>query len=256
MSERKRKPDRKAEIMRLLRGRDSMRVYDLARAMGVSLSTARRDLDTLEAKRLVRRKFGSARLAASDLEMPLALRAAAQSEEKQRIARLALEEVSSGDTIYISGGSTTLEFARLLAGQWRLTVITNALRVANLLVDQPGIDLILLGGALRPDEQTLHGHLAEWAAQQLRADTMFYGIEGISLRYGLTHSQVVEVNTDRAITRMVKRVIVLADHTKFERVAPVLVMPITDVHKIITGRELDHRIVEGLTEAGLRVRLA
>lgn len=250
----KKKVNRKAEILDLLREQQSTSLQDLADAMHTSLSTVRRDLEEMVAEGLVRRKFGSVAMAAAPGdETPFALRATLNQAEKKRIARAALELIKNGDTIYISSGTTTLELARLLPGQRRVTVITNALRVANLLVDQPGIDLMLLGGALRPDEQTMHGPLTEWGTQQFRAQSMFYGVEAISARHGLTHSQVVEVNTDRAIAQMVNQVIVLADHTKFERVAPVSVLPLASIHIVITGHELESALVEELQSGGIKV---
>jgi DeoR/GlpR family transcriptional regulator of sugar metabolism len=167
-----------------------------------------------------------------------------------------LELVQNGDTIFIAGGTTTLEFARLLPCQRRVTVITNALRVVDLLVDQPGIDLIALGGAVRPGEQTLHGHLTDWGVAQFRADKLFYGIEAISLQHGLTHSQIVEVSTDRAFAWAATQTIILADHTKFGKVAPALVMPIDKVHVIVTDRDLAPDIVESLSASGIKVILA
>lgn len=250
----KKKVNRKAEILDLLRTQQSTSLQELAERMHTSLSTVRRDLEEMVEEGLVRRKFGSVSMAASPGdETPFALRATLNQAEKKRIARAALELIKNGDTIYISSGTTALELARLLPGQRRVTVITNALRVANLLVDQPGIDLMLLGGALRPDEQTMHGPLTEWGTQQFRAQSMFYGVEAISARHGLTHSQVVEVNTDRAIAQMVNQVIVLVDHTKFERVAPVSVLPIAGVHIVITGQELDLPLVEELQSSGVKV---
>jgi len=82
------------------------------------------------------------------------------------------------------------------------------------------------------------------------------GIPAISLRHGLTHSQVVEVNTDRVIARSVNQVIVLADHSKFGKVAPVLVLPLSEVNVIVTGREVSREIVEELEASQIRVVLA
>ena len=251
------KSERRTHILRLLRENENVTLQDIALALDVSISTARRDLDELVKARLIRRKSGRAEIVTPPgEEISFALRATDNEDEKRRIARAALDLVQNGETIYISSGSTALEFACLLPGQRRLTVITNALRVANALVDKSGIDLIVLGGAVRPDEQTLHGHLTELGAQQFRADKMFYGIQAISLRHGLTHSQIVEVNTDRVIARSVNQVIVLADHTKFGKVAPVLVLPLSEINVIVTGLEIAREIVEELEASQIRVVLA
>jgi len=249
--------ERKSALLHALQKYDSIQIDDLARQTGVSSSTLRRELRPLVNDSLVTVSVGKVSLAmTSNEEVPFALRALLNSDEKVRIGRAALELVCNGDTIFIAGGTTTLELARWLPGQRRLTVITNALRVVDLLVDQPGIDLIALGGAVRPGEQTLHGHLTDWGVAQFRADKLFYGIEAISLQHGLTHSQIVEVSTDRAFASAATQTIILADHTKFGKVAPALVMPLEKVHVIITDRNLPADILKGLRARGLQVILA
>jgi DeoR/GlpR family transcriptional regulator of sugar metabolism len=249
--------ERKTAMLHVLQKKNSIPIDDLARQTGVSSSTMRRELRDLVNEGLVSVTVGKVALATpSNEERPFALRTLLNSEEKVRIARAALELVSNGDTIFIAGGTTTLELARLLPGQRRVTVITNALRVVDLLVDQPGIDLITLGGAVRAGEQTLHGHLTDWGVSQFRADKLFYGIEAINLQHGLTHSQIVEVSTDRALASAATQTIVLADHTKFGKVAPALVMPLESVHTIVTDRDLPPDILESLRAKGIQVILA
>jgi DeoR family transcriptional regulator, aga operon transcriptional repressor len=249
--------ERKTALLHVLQKKDSIPIDDLARQAGVSSSTMRRELRDLVNEGLVTVTVGKVTLATpSNEERPFALRELINRDEKVRIAQAALELVRNGDTIFIAGGTTTLELARLLPGRRRVTAITNALRVVDLLVDQAGIDLITLGGAVRPGEQTLHGHLTDWGVSQFRADKLFYGIEAINLQHGLTHSQVVEVSTDRALASAATQTIVLADHTKFGRVAPALVMPLESVHVIVTDRDLPADILEGLRAKGIQVILA
>ena len=246
--------ERQMALLHVLQKNGPIPIDDLAHRLDVSSSTLRRELRNLAAQSLVTITIGKVSLATiSNEERPFALRSLLNSEEKVRIGWKALELVQNGDTIFIAGGTTTLEFARLLPGQRRVTVITNALRVVDLLVDQPGIELIALGGAVRPGEQTLHGHLTDWGVAQFRADKLFYGIEAISLQHGLTHSQIVEVSTDRAFANAATQTIILADHTKFGKVAPALVMPLEKVHVIVTDRDLAQDIAESLISLGIKV---
>ncbi len=249
--------ERKTALLHFLQENESIPIDDLARQMDVSSSTLRRELRDLSNESLVTVTVGKVSLATqSNEEQPFALRTLLNSKEKVRIGRMALDLVHNGDTIFIAGGTTTLEFARLLPCQRRVTVITNALRVVGLLVDQPGIDLIALGGAVRPGEQTLHGHLTDWGVTQFCADKLFYGIEVISLQHGLTHSQIVEVSTDRAFANAATQTIILADHTKFGNVAPALGPHLEKVHVIVTDRDLAPDIAESLSAKGIKVILA
>ena len=249
--------ERRLALLQVLEGHEALSINDLACRLKVSSSTLRRELRELAVDGLVRVSTGNVSLAShTNEERPFALRALTNRAEKARIGRAALDLVQNGDTVFISGGTTTFELAKLLPGQRRLTVITNALRVVDLLVDQPGIDLVTLGGAVRTGEQTLHGHLTELGVTQCRADKLFYGIEAISLQHGLTHSQITEVSTDRALANAATQTIVLADHTKFGRVAPALVVPIERVHVIVTDRDLPPDLVQGLRSKGIHVILA
>jgi len=249
--------ERRAALLQLLQGHATLSIDDLARRVKVSNSTLRRELHDLAAEGLVRVSTGNVSLASpSNEERPFALRALSNRTEKARIGRAALDLVQNGDTVFISGGTTTLELAKLLPGQRRLTVITNAVRVLNLLADQPGIDLVTLGGAVRPGEQTMHGHLTELGVAQFRADKLFFGIEAISLQHGLTHSQIPEVSTDRALVGAATQTIVLADHTKFGQVAPALVVPLEKIQVIVTDRDLPADVLQGLRAKAIQIILA
>jgi len=248
--------DRKAGLIRLLQEKEPISIQDLAQVSGLSQSTLRRELHQLVEERLIKVNVGQVALATPSEEMPFAFRKMLNVDVKQKIAQASLDLIQNGETIFIAGGTTTLELARLLPRQRRLTVITNALRVANLLVDVPGIELLVLGGAMRPGEQTMHGHLTEWGVHQFRADKLFYGVEAISIQHGVTHSQIVEVGTDRALANAATQVIVLADHTKFGKVAPAFVLALEKVHVLVSDRNLSEEVLQSLKSKNVRVILA
>ena len=248
---------RQKKIIWTLRSSQAISLGDLACCLEISESTLRRELSPLIDAGLVHRQAGKAMLACSNAtETPFVVRSMLNEDEKKRIAKAALELVRDGETIFVAGGTTALEFARLLPGKRQLTIVTNALPVANVLVSKRGIKLVLLGGEVRPDEQTMHGHLTVYGSQELRAAKLFYGVEAISLERGITHSQLVEVSTDRALISACTETILLADHTKFGKVAPALVVPVSQVHRIVTGRELALEFVAGLQAQGVQVILA
>ncbi|HVN53289.1 MAG TPA: DeoR/GlpR family DNA-binding transcription regulator [Anaerolineaceae bacterium] len=252
-----RRSERQDEIVRVLRESGSSSVEDLANSLGTSQVTLRRDLRVLAEAGLLERRVGRVALVSNGAnELPFFLRTKENREEKQRIAQAALGLIKNGETIMISGGTTTLELARLLPGQRRLTVITNALQVADLLADKAGIDLVVLGGILRPWERTLHGHVTEVAVRELRAEKFFYGIHAINIQHGLTHNHLQEVSTDRSLIQASVQTIVLVDHTKFGKVASAIVVPVDQVHIVISGRQLAPEFAEGLAAQNVRVILA
>jgi DeoR/GlpR family transcriptional regulator of sugar metabolism len=249
-----RRAERKSRLLRALSQNGSHSVEDLAEYLGISSSTLRRELHELIESGVVSLRTGIVELVTtSEIEYPFSARLLMNQEEKKRIAAAALDLIQNGEVIFMAGGTTTLELARLLPGQRRLTVITNVLHIAELLVDQPNITLVILGGIVRSYEQTMHGLLTEAGIQQLRADKFFYGVQAISLLHGITHSQLQEVSTDRALAAAATKTVVLADHTKFDRLAPALVLPLEKVHVIVTGKETASDFVDPLREKGINV---
>ncbi len=244
--------DRRARLLDRLRDDGQASVAELATSLGVTPSTIRRDLDRLAREgRLVRTHGGAALAAATRPTGP----ADPQGAAKRAIARAAATLVADDTTIAISSGTTALAFAREIAGR-RLTVITNALDVANALVDHEGIELIILGGVVRPQMHSMLGHLAELATAELRADTLFMGIGAISVEQGLMNDSVPEILTDRAVRRMARSVVVLADATKFEQVAPGFVMGLEEVDVLVTDDGVPEATREAVEERGVRVVVA
>ncbi len=176
-------------------------------------------------------------------------------EAKRTIARAAAAHVADDTTIAIGSGTTALAFAREIAGR-RLTVITNALDVANVLLDRDGIELIVLGGVVRPRMHSMLGHLAELSSQELRADTLFMGIGAISPEQGLMNDSVPEILTDRALRRMSRSVVVLADASKFEQVAPGYVFGLDEVDLVITDAGAPAPTLAALRKQGVEVEVA
>lgn len=253
----RKRSERYAELLRLLHRNGTVSLRELAQQLGVSSSTLRRDLRGLAESGWVQRSSGEVQLTVSPGDdQPFAVRAVSNVDQKRRIARATLDLLQNGETVFISGGTTTLELARIIPGRRRLTVITNALRVAQAVADKPGIKLVVVGGVVRPDEQTMHGHLTEWSAQQLRADKLLYSIQALSLQHGITHSHVGEVSTDRVLASIATQVIGLADHTKMGKVAPAMVLPLSKVDVVVTVREVPAELIENLRAANLQVVLA
>ena len=249
---RMRESERRARLIEQLRADGRASVPGLAAALGVTASTIRRDLDRLAREGRVVRTYGGAALSNG-----LATRPAAdpRQEAKRAIARAAATLVPDHSTIVIGSGSTALAFAREVADR-PLTVITNALDVANALLDRDGIELIVLGGVVRPRMHSMLGHLAELATSELRADILVMGIGAVGVEQGLMNDSVPEILTDRALRRMARSVVVLADATKFEQVAPGFVFGLEEVDVVVTDAAVAPATLDALRERGVRVIVA
>jgi DeoR family transcriptional regulator of aga operon len=246
--------DRRTRLLELVRATGTASVDELSRTLDVTPSTIRRDLQRLSATGRVIRSYGGAKAAGSrDDAAPTVPRFLT---EKRRVAAAAAGLVHDGQTIAISSGSTALEFARQLVDRTDLTVITNSLDVAQVLVDRDGIQLVVLGGVVRPRMHSLLGHLTEGATRELRADTLFMGIGAISLERGFMNDYMPEIVTDRAVRSMATTIVVMADSTKFDHVAPALVFGFDAVDVIVTDAAINEAIVEELRSKGIRVVVA
>ncbi len=232
-------------------------VQRIAEVFSVSLATARRDLNELAGQGKIQRVHGGAlAIEVAPPEQPVLQREGQQAEEKRRIACAAAGLVQDGETVFISSGTTALEVARCLAERSNLTVITNSIPVLNLLSGLDGLSVVVLGGIVRPSEQSLIGHIAEQSLAELRADKVIFGVRAIHPQHGLTNDYLPETRTDRAILRIGRQVIVVADHTKIGRVATAFVAPLTVVHVLVTDRQTPPELVEEIRAGGVEVELA
>lgn len=226
-------------------------VGGLARDLGVTPSTIRRDLARLARDGRIVRTYGGAERRGPSLPDARDPRWAA----KAAIADAAAARVRDGDTILVASGSTTLEFARRLVDR-RLTVMTNALDVATILVDRPGIELVVLGGVVRAGMHSTLGHIAELALRELRADALYMGIGAIGPDLALMNDSIPEILTDRALRRASRDCVVLADASKFHTVAPAFVFDIDEVTTLITDGDLDPGDAAALRSRGVEVVIA
>jgi DeoR/GlpR family transcriptional regulator of sugar metabolism len=189
-------------------------------------------------------------------ELPILERESEQLDEKIRIAHAAAELVSDKDTIFLGSGSTVLEVARHLRNRRNLTVITNSLPVLNTLVGINGITVISLGGMLRDSELSFIGHITEQALMEVRADKVIMGTRGVSLEHGLTNDYLQETLTDRAILKIGRKVIIVADHTKVNRVATALLAPLDSMQTFVTDAKADKKFIQVLKKNGIEVIVA
>jgi len=172
------------------------------------------------------------------------------------IARAAAEQIKSGDVLLVDSGQITTYLAEELAKKTDITVITNSIPAFEVLRNSSGITLILTGGMLRQSSETLTGPTAEAALRELRADKLFLAVTGITLNFGLSHTNMAEVAMKQAMIRTAREVILLADHTVIGRESVMQIGPATLVSKLITDNAFpaDQRLELG--KLGIEVVIA
>lgn len=210
--------DRRARILAELDRRGSVRVSALVELLGVSDMTVRRDLDVLQAKGELHKVHGGAtrRVDRSTDEPGFAAKSVREQAEKEAIAARAAGLVEPGSAVAISAGTTTHALARHLASVPGLTVVTNSVWVADTLHGSGGPDTtVLLTGGLRTPSDALVGPLAIDALRSLHADVVFMGVHGMDPTTGFTTPNLMESEANRALVACARRLVVVADSTKW-----------------------------------------
>src|ERR1700712_1720196 len=231
--------ERQQAVLHHLRLNGSGNVADLAQVLGVSASTVRRDLADMSDRQLLTRVRGGASLSGVQSEPDRAGRVIAQEAEKRRIGAAAAERVTDGSTLLITGGTTTEAMVPFLAAKERLTVLTNAMHVANLLSTHRHISVVVLGGILRHEEMSLLGPIAERTLADFHVDVAFYTAVGIDAFHGVYGAHAQEASTDRSLIGSAASLTVLADHTKFSQRGPARLGPPSVIDTLITDDGTD-----------------
>lgn len=228
---------------------------ELVKALGVSDSTVRRDLEALDLAGSVKRTHGGAVYSGEVRAMPaLEDRASSATLEKRAIGRATAELVEDGDSILLDGGTTTLEVARALLGR-SLQVVTNSLPIAQLLASSKDIDLILIGGYVYPRTGVALGPLAVAMMRGIRVRKAILGAGGV-VAEGIYNSNLLLVETERQMMSCGQEVVIVADHTKFGRLALARLCGLDEVQRFVSDADLseDYRAV--LKAAGVRLHVA
>lgn len=235
-------PERQSRILKELQLHEAVRVAEIAATFNVSEMTIRRDIESLDQSGLVRKIHGGAmRLSRlSSLEPGFLLNVDKELEAKFAIASEGLKMVQPGMTLAFTGGTTTYQLAVHLAAKIEqirnLTVVTNSLKVAELLYQQQGSSdckVIVTGGERTPSE-ALVGPVARMALRGLNTDICFMGVLGIDADRGLTSPNLLEAETNVAFIESTTRLVILADSTKFHVRSLATIAPLSAVDTIIT----------------------
>ena len=208
---------RRAKVIGLLKENRILRVDELVQELGVSAATVRRDLAVLEGYGELRRIHGGATVVDSYDEEPLFDdKTSFAVAEKRTIAQAALKLIHPKGIIYLDGGSTVLELARLLVSFHNLTVVTNSLRIVEIFKSS-GPKMIITGGECRLLSQTFVGPLTRGVLEQMNFDLAFMGTIGASVKKGLTTTNPAEAFTKEQVIKSATKTILLADSTKFSK---------------------------------------
>jgi DeoR/GlpR family transcriptional regulator of sugar metabolism len=191
-------------------------VEALARRFGVSASTVRRDLQQLSTAHAIRRTYGGAILAHAVPETSLSQRQQSNGRQKAAIARAAAALLAEDDALILDAGSTVAAFGLLLKDR-RHRVVTNNLPLLPVLSEAAGIELTVLGGALRATSMSTVGPLAIDGMRRMTADKLFTSADGVVAGRGLCEASLDQIALKSLMMAQAREIVVLADATKLAR---------------------------------------
>ncbi len=201
-------------------------VEDLAEKFAVSSLTIRRDLDELEADRVILRTHGGCVLRTT-VESAYQNRVALNFELKRAIGRAAAKEVKNGDVILINDGSTAFHLAPHLGHLEKVSVYTNSLAVIPVLGRFPGVRLYVVGGEYHPQMRFISGSMTEQTLEGLQFDVAFLGTDAVDTRGNCLVSDPDDARLAEVMLRRGARRILLADHTKVGATSHVIYASLT-----------------------------
>ena len=248
--------ERRRRIRELLRAEGRVRVEALAARFGISMVTIRADLSILESAGALTRTHGGA-LSLPEADQSLDVKQLQHRAEKQRIAAAAAGLIRDGETIILDSGTTTAEIARHIRtlDLNSINVITNALNIAALLIDVPSVRLIVPGGILRRESNSLSGPMAESTLATLRANRLYLGADGVDPQIGVMTPHLAEAELNAKMIGISQQVVVVADSSKFARRNISLIARVEQLHMLITDRAAPQDAIEQLRQCGVEVRL-
>ncbi|SFI76088.1 transcriptional regulator, DeoR family [Paenibacillus sp. UNC496MF] len=249
---------RRNKIKEMLLQEHSVKVADLVKEFRVSEETIRRDLQQLEKEGMVQKNYGGAILT-DDYQQSLASVLPVQQrkfqyyEEKEAIGKLAASLVGEGQIVVLDSGSTTWCMARHLKEIPNLVLVTNGMNVAEECSQNEAASIFVLGGKLVTKSMSLVGPQAVGELNTYSAHSTFLGTSGIALGKGFTSSDLYEAEVKRAMIKAGSRIVILADHSKFERQALVSFAGFQDVDALITSDLTDPGLLREIEAFGVQV---
>lgn len=238
---------RRHQVLEMLQRNPQVRVDELAKRLGVSVVTLRRDLQFLEEKKQIRRFYGGASVSKD---------AAGYMDDvavyRDLIARYAATLVEDGDTIFINTSRNALNMVKYITSRHVTVITNNGKAISQERAD--GVDIILTGGEVRHPKEALVGDFAIRNLQNVYAKKAFVGCSGISAKVGMTTEIANEVNVNQLmIEHAAQEVYLLADHTKVGNNSSFTSCGIEMVKNLITDEAASEEELELMRAQGVNV---
>ena len=244
-------------IVQHVKKNGSATVEELCSELNVSPATIRRDLNLLDAERILTRTHGGAMSneRTENSEIPVYQRIYLQQKEKEQVATKAVQYIEEGSTIYIGAGTTASMLASKLFAFHHLVVVTNDIAVAHA-VSLSGNDLIVTGGQLKKESFTLYGYYTDLMLNEISIDKSFLTTDAVDIKRGFMDFSMDEVEIKRKMIKNAQHSYIMCDVSKFDKNALVAVCSFGEVNSVITNDTINSEHLQGIRQTGIEVILA
>ncbi len=241
-------------ILERLKSKGQITIPELIDLTQVSGVTIRKDLKFLEDKGLIFITRGGASLTNPyTIDRPIYEKATINADQKKKIAQAAVKLIGENDAIIIGSGTTVFEFAHHLHPAKPLTVITPAIKVTIELCNRPNVEVLQLGGLIRPNSSSVAGSYAEYMLDRVSCGVLFIGVDGIDFDFGFSISNLTEANINQKMINASQIIVVLADSSKFGKRGIGKICDLEQVQYIVTDQGISDNVVKELRERGIKV---
>lgn len=246
---------RQTEILDIARTEGRVVVESLAERFNVTLQTIRRDLSELADAGMLDRVHGGAVMRTGVSNIGYGERRRMNEAEKAAIGRACAREIPDNCSIILNLGTTTEAVARELLGHQNITVVTNNINVANILLANDSCEIMVAGGALRRSDGGLVGDLTADFMQQFKVDYAIIGASALDREGDLLDFDLAEVRVSRTIIRQSRHTFLVTDASKLDRSAPVRMASLADLDAVFIDRPLPQDLMRRCAEWDTQVHL-
>ena len=246
-------------ILKMLDQENEVSVTKLSKSLGISEVTIRKDLTLLQNKNLlVRTRGGAIRRPIENLneDTTISRKSMFNFHEKARIGKLATKLIKEGDHIMLDSGTTTLEIAKNLDGFRDLSIVTNALNIAEELMKYNRFNVIVLGGHVRFNSHSTIGPIALKTISHFANYKLFLGVDSFSFENGISTPNMEEAMLNQAMIAQASQVIAVFDSSKFNKRSFCHIAHCEQIHAIVTDKNLPSSTVTRLKAQNIHLYLA
>lgn len=242
------------QILAQLEESDYISVKTLSQALKVSEVTIRKDLTFLEDNGYLYRTHGGAtKKSYYAFEETVGNKENIHTKEKQEITKKAMEYIDENDFIILASGTTMHYLARNMQHFKKLTVLTASLRVALELCNASGVQVIQMGGEVRKSSTSVIGTFSETILSQFSCNKLFLGIDGISVDFGISTSNLAEASLNQQMINSAEKIYVLGDSSKVGKRGFGKICELDKIDYFITDNRITQQQIQHLENAGISV---